>query len=169
MGIFDNRGMGNVAPDKAGNYFKDGDHLVLVTKCKEDTNGQGQGIFVAECMVLETDNPEVTPGTKFDFVKNVGAAKYLQSTLGEIKSFLQAGLAALADANGEERPGDVASIKCDDEEAKFCVSPEGPLVGTFLKVKVWGKPTEGGGVYTKHKWDAAPDLVKARELAARVS
>jgi len=84
-------------------YFKPGQYLVWVERCKEVVNGSGDDVFVAECHVLETDSEQRKAGDSCDWVQNFR----FKSAPGNVKALM---LALGLDEDGAEDPDTLEEI-----------------------------------------------------------
>jgi len=140
MGLFD--GIENAKVGQGGVYFLPGKYQVELDKVFAMQSRKREDLFIAECMILESDNSERKPGTKASWIVNF---KH-DAALGNIKGFLAA-------CNGID-PAD--QVKVDEEitsdVCEYAVDDENPLAGTRVNLVAVQKETRAGNPFTLHIW-----------------
>lgn len=139
MGVFS--GIKKVKPTEGGVYFTDGNYIVEIVKCKQFKTRAGEECFVADTLILVSDNPERKPGTLCSwYVKNIDDEE--TPAMGNVKTFM-------AIANGI----DVNEV--DEAGCEMVVSDENPLAGTILRVSASTTTTKHKKQpFTLVKWSA---------------
>ncbi len=149
MGIFDGSNKVKTAKGTEGGiYFLPGTYLVEIVRCKEGLNQHQKKFFVAECKILESDNPERKVGTPCSFM--VTFDKFPDLSMGNVADFLRAALSSKLAAMGIDVPFEKVTL--DDNIGNDCVGEKNELVGVKLRTFAFNKPTKEGTDFTRHKW-----------------
>jgi hypothetical protein len=164
MGLWDkvdSQELNGAESTQGGLYFKPGNFLVQVQRCKEFKDQQKHDIFIAEFKILDSDsdNPNLQVGAEPTFYVDMDG-KWPKLALGNVADFMRAGLSSLAAQHEEDVP---ATIELTKEIGESVTGAENLLTGVLLQVNCYNKPTKAGGDFTMHKW-RVPE--KVAELAA---
>jgi hypothetical protein len=140
MGLFD--GIEQAQVGQGGIYFLPGNYVVEVLKCITLRSRKREDLFIAECLIHESDNPERRPGVKASWYVNFKN----DAALGNIKGFVAA-------ANGID-PGNQGEVdkEVDAEVCEYVVSDQNPLAGTWLLLSCANTKTRSGADFTLHRW-----------------
>lgn len=151
---------------QGGLYFKPGNYLVQIQRCKMITTQQNHEAFVAEFKVIETDveDPNLKPGAEPSYFVDMDG-KYPELALGNVADITRAGLASLACMHGEEHPP-IEQIELTKEVGKAVTGKDNLLAGVYLSVYAFNKPTREGNDFTRFKWRIPENIA---ELAAQAA
>lgn len=145
MGLFS--GINQAQVGQGGVYFLEGLYSVEVLKVFTMTSRKREDLFIAECKVLESDNPERKPGMRASWIVNLKQ----DAALGNIKGFIAA-------CNGiHPSDEDEVNEEVTEEAVEYAVSDDNPLKGTVLGLQAVGITTRAGTPFTLHKWSPARD------------
>jgi hypothetical protein len=143
-------GIGQATIGQGGVYFLPGKYEVEVVAVKMIETRKKEDMFIVECLINESDNPERRVGTKAAYCCN----RKHDSFLGNVKAFLaacngadpenEAQVAEVFMENGRDTTQDVADFAIDEKE--------NPLAGTKLGLTCVNKKTRTGGDFTLHFW-----------------
>lgn len=124
-------------------YFLPGQYKVKLLAVKMIVSRKKDDLFIVECEILESNNPDRPVGSKASQVINLKQ----DAAMGNIKGFLAA-------ANGIH-PGDTARVdaEIDEDVSEYAVSSDNPLAGTILNLSCVNVKTRAGGDFTLHHWD----------------
>jgi hypothetical protein len=141
MGLFD--GIGDAQVGQGGVYFLPGSYLVEVVRCFTLKSRKREDLFIAECYIHESDNPDRKPGSKASWVVNFKQ----DAALGNIKGFIAACLGV--------SPSNTKAVDetVDIEACELAVDGENPLAGTMLRLWAVNKITKSGNDFTLHNWE----------------
>ena len=142
MGVFD--GIENVYAEGTSSlrqYFEPGFYTVAIERVFLHEKRLGGGkLFIVETQVLESDNPNIKPGEKRNWVQSLA----MPSALPRIKTFIGAALGL----DPQDINGKVNASICN-----HAVSAENPLKGKKLTLTCINKPTGAGKQFTQHGWE----------------
>lgn len=162
-------GMEKSTTSDRSDFFKSGLYTVT-TKSFELRDGHKGLSFIARFKVLESNNPELTPGsTRSWIIKLDGTKDQKARAMGDIKGLIFAlgGQTAAAVGSPEKNPqahADAAkAFKCavDETYAATCRVPVDALIDLPVKLEVAEvdtKPTPtnpNGGKFSRHAWSPA--------------
>ncbi len=147
----------NAKGSRGGQYIKPGNYTVKVMRCRMVKNYKKNTNFIAELLVVESDNDELGIGTEPSFVINLDS-DYPDLALGNVADFMRAGLASLADQHNETRPSDIDEVPIDEETADAVAGEQNLLAGAFLTAKAWNHETRKGNDFTRIKWGVPENL-----------
>lgn len=162
MGVFSK--IKEARGSRGGLYIQPGNYIVKVMRCRLVDSFKGNTNFVAELIVVETDNESLSVGSEPSFVINMDG-DYKDLSLGNVADFMRAGLASLADQMDEQRPDDLDEVEIDEEVADTVAGEDNLLAGVHLTAKAWNHETRKGTDFTRIKW-GVPDNVKELARAA---
>lgn len=141
MGLFS--GIGEAQVGQGGVYFLPGEYIVEIVKCFTMRSRKREDLFIAECLIHESTNPERRPGSKASWVVNFKQ----DAALGNIKGFIAA-------CNGISPSNQKAVDEAVDEEScEYAVDDDNPLAGTRLALSAVNKLTRAGTDFTLHLWE----------------
>lgn len=156
MGLWDNvsnKDMNDARSTKGGVYFKPGNYVVRVLRCKELVTRAKDEAFIAECEVLDSDNPECPVGQRPALYIEKNDA-YPTLWLGNVMDFVRAGMSSMAVQAGDEAP---EKIELTKEIAEAVTGEENLLAGVILLVHAYNTVTKGKGAnFTRFEW-TVPD------------
>ena len=164
MGMFDGMDQAEVGQSKC--YFLGGDYLVQIKRVlyKDGRNGK---FFIAECLILESNNAERTRGTSASWLQKMSGTS-ADVCLGAIKGFL----AACYGVNPGNK-AEVAIIFTDvhgqalsTAAPEMAVSDEKPMAGTLASLQATLGTNKDGYPFTYHDWLPASEGDEARVLPA---
>jgi hypothetical protein len=147
MSIFDNRDIENARGTQGNPYPLPGKYAVDIARCKEGKNRKGVDFFVAELLIVESNNPERKPGTHMDYY--VGLDK--DPALGNIADFMRVGLSAFA-MQKHNTPIEPKDVQLDKATADKVTGEENMLIGVRINAEAYNKPTKAGNDFTRVKW-----------------
>ena len=152
MGLFADDRIVTARGTEGGIYFLPGNYLVEIMRCKEGVSFKRKDFFVAECKILESDNPARKVGTPCSFMVTVD--EYPDLSYGNIADFIRAAMAAkLYEHDGTALSAkQISEIEYTKKEAQDVVGEENSLVGIKLRLFAFNKPTKAGNDFTRHKW-----------------
>ena len=162
MGVFSK--IKDAKGSRGGRYIMPGSYVVQVMRCRMVDSFKGNTNFIAELLVVETDNDDLAVASEPSFVINMNS-DYPDLALGNVADFMRAGLASLADQHDEGRPEDLDEVEVNEEVADTIAGEDNLLAGVFLTAKAWNHETRKGTDFTRIKW-GVPDDVKALVKAA---
>lgn len=158
MGLWDkvkDEDINNARSTKGGAYFKPGNYVVRVLRCKELETRAKDEVFIAECEILDTDNDECPVGYRPALYIEKNPA-YPTLWLGNVADFIRAGMASLAVAQGEEPPP-AEKIELTKAVGEAVTGEENLLAGVILMVYAFNKETkEKKKPFTRFEW-TVPD------------
>lgn len=167
MGLWDgisNKDMNEARSTKGGVYFKPGNYVVRVHRCKELVTRAKDEAFIAECEVLDSDNPECAVGQRPALYIEKNSA-YPTLWLGNVMDFVRAAMASMAVQNGDEAPPP-ESIELTKEVAEAVTGEDNLLAGSILMVHAYNTKTKGKGAdFTRFEW-TVPDKEALDQYAA---
>jgi hypothetical protein len=146
MGLFDGLNQAPIGLQRL--YFKAGRYLIQINQVKGITpqaSFHGRGAFVVECIVLQSSEPALPPGSQPAWVQVIHSDTAGQRVaFGSIKQFFCAilGEESLQSTNVEEL-------------ADMAVSDANPLSGIKLGLVCTQKTTKQGNEFTVHTWHSA--------------
>ena len=138
-------GIKDAKATQGGLYFLEGNYKVKICRVFSMTSRKKEDLFIVECEILESDNPNRKPGMRPSWVVNL---KH-DAALGNIKGFVAA-------VNGID-PSDSEKVDelVDEEACEVVASKENPMEGTVMPLQCVNTKTREGGDFTLHKWGAA--------------
>lgn len=149
-----------VKATKGGNWLLPGNYLLQVQRCLESTSdANGKEFFIAEFVVLESDNEKIKSESEVSWVVNY-EGQFPKLALQNIKGFAEAAFASLAVANGDQFVDDVGQ-----EHMDAVLGEENCLAGVYVTAKAFDKATRDGGTFTRINW-SCPSPSKLVELVA---
>jgi len=155
MGLF--KGIRESKGTEGGIYFKPGNYVVKVERCKEGKKRNGTPFFVAECLILKTDvkdDDQMLPGRHAAFF--VQFADYPELSLGNVGDFMTVGMQSWFLQHNETVPegffGTGDTPRVDEVTADEIVSEENTLSGTIMSLEAYNKPTKENKPFTRHRW-----------------
>jgi hypothetical protein len=154
---------------QGGLFFRPGNYLVQIQRCKMVETRQKHEAFVAETKVLETDtqDPNLQAGSEPAYFVDLDG-KFPELAEGNMADFLRAALASFAHQNGEEHPP-VDEITLTPEIGKAVTGEDNLLAGTYLQVHAYNKVTKEGKDFTKFRWRIPENLEERLAIAAATS
>lgn len=161
MGVFSN--IKDAKGSRGGLYIQPGNYVVQILRCQMRKNYAKKNCFIAELLVIKSDNEDLKAGSEPSFVINLDS-DYPDLALGDVADFMRAGLASLADMHEEPRPDDLDEVEVDEEVADTIAGEDNLLAGTYLTAKAHNRITREGNDFTRIKWGVPEDL---KDLAAR--
>lgn len=135
MGMFD--GIEKVSSTQGGAWLQPGQHLFKINALKQPPNLRAGLCFIAELEVVESSNPDYSPGQSVSWIRNV--TKHKEMALADIKAFL----AATAGIDEES---------VDSNGADEAVGPGQPFAGFLVRCEAFNRPTRDGGEFTRTLW-----------------
>lgn len=149
MGIFS--GMKDAKKQVGGVYFKKGVYVVEVKAVKTGKTRKGVIFFVVECKILESDNPERTPGMSVSWMVTADKDAFLSNVRGFV-----------AEAT------DVDFETVDEVDAEAVCATDNPLEGLIISAEAVDVPTKAGSNYTRVTWERIPEEMQEeyRQAAA---
>lgn len=138
---------------QGGLYFKPGNYLVQIQRCKMITTRDKHEAFIAEFKVHESDNAELPINSEPALYIDMDG-KFPESALGDVKEFMEAGLSSLAKQHG------VHVEEATPQLAKAITEEENLLAGAWLSVNAYNKLTKSGGDFTRFKWRTPDNIVQ---------
>jgi hypothetical protein len=121
MGMF--AGISEVNVYEKTRYVEPGNYIVEINKVKSGKKqSNGKEFFCAELEIVESDNPEFTPGDTMTWMKMVH--EWRKYWLQDVKGFVSMAT--------EASPEDVTEEVCE-----FVAGEEQPLVGKRLKLRAY--------------------------------
>ena len=141
MGLFS--GIGDAQVGQGGVYFLPGEYVVEIIKCFTMRSRKREDLFIAECLIKESNNPERRPGSKASWVVNFKQ----DAALGNIKGFVAA-CSGISPSNQKAVDAEV-----DEESCEYAVDDDNPLAGTLLSLSAVNKITRAGNDFTLHMWE----------------
>jgi hypothetical protein len=161
MGFWDkvsDEEINNAEGSKGGEYLLPGNYVVQIQRCKEFTTREKDEAFIAELLVIESDNEKMPPGKKPAlFIKEL--PKYPELYLGNVADFIRAGLASMAEQHGEECP-ETEEIQLTKELGLSVTGTDNLLAGVYLTAYAFNKPTREGKDFTRINWSTPPNLAE---------
>jgi len=136
MGKFS--GIKEAKVSQGGVYLKPGVYKTKVVACKSGTTRAGVGFFVVELEALESNNPELPPGTICSWMVTLDK----EPALGNIKSFLAV-------------VNNISEKQIDEDGVDLVCSAANPLAGKVLKASAVNIKTKAGKDFTKVTWTRA--------------
>jgi len=127
-----------------GFYFLEGDYVVRVKRVFVKRSRQDALMFIVECAVLSSTNPQRPEGCEPNWVNKITGN---DSALPNIKGFLAA--CGGADPTNEAA---VEALGITSEDVDAAVSDENPLAGTLVKLHAFIKKTKKDTDFTVHDW-----------------
>lgn len=144
MNIFE--GIEHVLAEGIANrqYFEPGNYVVTIDTVFIFEKRLGGGkLFIVETVVTESDNPNINPGDKKNWVQSLS----LPSALPRIKTFLGASMGLCTKSQLKEINSSVTTDVCNE-----AISPKNPLKGKILKLECIDKISRNGKKFTQHLW-----------------
>lgn len=162
MGLFG--GIKGQRGSQGGVYFLPGNYVVEIQRCKTGKTRKEIDFFVAECKIVESDNPERKPGSSASFMVTLDK----DPALGNIADFMRMGMWLQGRAAGlDDLPPEADGIELDEGDADEICGEDNPFVGMEMGLEAYNKPTKAGNDFTRHKW-LPPEIARANiELAAQ--
>lgn len=150
MGLF--KGIREAKGTEGGNYFKPGNYVVMIERCKEGETRHAIPFFVAECRILKVDidDPNLVVGRVAAFF--VKFDEYPELSLGNVGDFMTAGMKSWFLQHNEPVPEGFFGPGVSEETADAIVSEENILAGTVLAVEAYNKDTKSGNPFTRFRW-----------------
>jgi len=160
MGIFSN--IENAKGTEGGVYFEPGNFLAEIQRCKEFTTRKNIRTFVAEFVILESDNPNMKVGTPVSYMVSFKDPDLEELYKGNVADFMRAALSALASQkhNTKIEPKDVP---LDEASANQICGDKNPLLGVKVIAIAFNKPTKAGDDFTRVKW-GVPGITPAAKV-----
>ena len=125
-------------------YFEPGNYVVTIDTVFIHEKRLGGGkLFIVETVVTDSDNPNIKPGDKKNWVQSLS----LPSALPRIKTFLGASMGLCTKSQLKEINSSVTTDVCNQ-----AVSPKNPLKGKILKLECLDKISRTGKNFTQHVW-----------------
>ena len=154
MGLFSGMSDAEVGTSKV--YFLPGDYVVQIRRVIYK-DGRRDKFYIAECLILESTNPERPKGTSASWLQKMSGAS-AEVALGAIKGFLaacegvdplnkDAVTAAFTDQNGQDISEEIATMSVDEAQ--------NPLGGVVLRLNAVQGETKDGRAFTYHNWRPA--------------
>ena len=137
MSLF--KGIAKAKATQGGVYIVPGNYLFEIQACKEGRTRKGDGFFVAELKVIETDNSDRPVGSICSWM----AMDAHDSFLNNVKAFV-------CGVTGSEDNEEI-----DEETLDTIVGEKQPLAGTQVKCQATNVKTRAGGDFTRCNWFAA--------------
>ena len=150
---------------RGGLYIKPGNYIVRILRCRLVESFKKNKNFIAELLVVETDNEDLPVGAEPSFVINMDG-EYPDLALGNVADFMRAGLASLADQHDEVRPDDLDEVEVDEEVADTVAGEDNLLAGVYLTAKAWNHETRKKTDFTRIKWGVPEDVKGLAKKAA---
>lgn len=144
MSVFD--GIEHVAAEGASlrRYFEPGNYVVTIDSVFLHERRLGGGkLFIVETTVEESDNPNIKPGDKCNWVQSF----MLPSALPRIKSFIGAAMGMCPQRQLKDINAKVTKAVCER-----VVDAENPLRGKRLRLSCNGRVTKAGKEFVQHTW-----------------
>lgn len=164
MGIFSN--IKEARGTEGGLYLEPGNYLVQINRCKMIETHAGAPMFIAELLLLESDNEKLKVGSEPSYTVKFGG-EYPKLALGNVADFMRACLASMADALGEERPEDISEVEIDEPTAEAITGEENLAAGVYLTCKAFNKKTKKDNKdFTRTKWGVPENLAELLANAA---
>ena len=140
MGIF--QGIRDARMTAGGVYFLPGEYIVLVQKVFLQESRKREVLFIAECLIQASSNPERREGQRCSWVVKMSQ----DAAMGNIKRFLAAccGIEPSMEA--------VVNEEITEELAEVAVSDGNPLAGTIVGLQATNIKTREGNDFTLHEW-----------------
>lgn len=136
MGVFGK--IKDAKPSQGGVYILPGVYKVQVQACKAGQARDGRDFFVAELLVLESDNPDRPVGCSMSWMQMVDK-RYEETALGNIKTFIS----VLTQTPSHE---------VDEAGVELIVSAANPCAGMMIKASAVNITTKKGDPFTKVTW-----------------
>jgi hypothetical protein len=144
MSVFD--GIEHIAPESIANkqYFEEGNYIVQIESLflYEKRLGGGK-LFIAETLVKESDNPNIKPGEKRNWVQSLN----MPSALPRIKTFLGVCMGFCSKSQIKEINSKINTQVCDK-----AVGPQNPFRGKVLRLECINRTSKMGKVFTQTQW-----------------
>lgn len=133
----------DATPSSGGVYFEPGNYLVEVTLCKRGKTRQQKPFFVAETIILLSDNPRRRPGSRCSWMVMLDNPE--SPALGNVRQFCATASTA---ATGETVP--LSAMK--KAEVLEIVSERNPLAGVRLRASAHNIETKKKAEFTVVDW-----------------
>jgi hypothetical protein len=130
MGLF--AGIKDAQISQGGVYLKPGVYKARIEQCLSKNTRANVGCFIVELDILESNNPELPPGTRCSWVVTLDK----EPALGNIKHFV-----AVATETDEE--------EIDEAGVELIVSADNPLKDTIVTISAVNITTKKGTPFTK--------------------
>jgi hypothetical protein len=143
MNVFE--GIEHVSAEGTSNrlYFEPGRYVVEIDTVHVKEKRLGGKLFIVETTIKESDNPNIKPGDRRNWVQSLSN----EYALPRIKSFLGAAKGFCPKKQLAEVNKNITKSVCD-----HAVSIENPLKGRILSVECLGKITKTGKAFTHANW-----------------
>lgn len=146
----------NASTSGGGLYLLPGNYIVQILRCKEFTTRAKDEAFIAELLVIESDNEKMPAGSKPSFfVKQL--PEYPDLALGNVADFIRAGLQSLATQHGEDCP-DIDDIELTVETGESVTGSDNLLAGVYLAAYAFNKKTKKDNDFTRIEWSVPDNL-----------
>lgn len=136
-------GVGDARVGQGGLYFLPGIYKVKIIRFFAMESRKKEDLIIAECEILESDNPQRKVGSKPSWVVNLKQ----DAALGNIKGFLAACLGI--DPSDEEAVNEQVTEDFCEEAVD---EDENPMGGVVVGLEAVDIKTRAGGDFTLHKW-----------------
>ena len=161
MGFWDkvsDKDINNAKGSEGGEYLPPGNFVIQVLRCKEKTTRGKEEAFIAELLVVESDNENMPVGKMPAlFIKDI--PEFPELALGNVADFIRAGLVSMSEQHDEECPP-VDEIELTKELGKSVTGTDNLLAGVFLTAYAYNKKTRKDKDFTRYKWSTPPNLAE---------
>lgn len=141
--------LADVKSNTGGVWFLPGNYLVKIRAVKLIDTLAGHQSFVIEGTVVESDNPERSPGTPASQVIALKPA-IMATAMSNVKNFMGA---ALAIADPDSYVPDEGTVEDFwNATGEYFISEKQPLAGKNLYLSCTTIKTKKGEDFTKHTW-----------------